>query len=150
VNSIREAENPRTPSYRGVGVLRAIRAAKEAVSIEEVARLLSGPGVKRGREIAYLCPLHDDHDPSLRVDPEKGVWFCDPCLVGGDAIALARAVWEIERPDVAAAELLVAFGHGDKLPKRPASWFAKERRQKAARDLIEEARVQVLMRRLWK
>ena len=61
------------------------------MSVEELAeRLSGGPGVKRGREIAFLCPLHDDHDPSLMVDPEKQVWHYFPCAVGGDVVRLAQ------------------------------------------------------------
>lgn len=32
------------------------------------------------------CPFHDDHDPSLDVDTQKGVWLCRSCTVGGDAL----------------------------------------------------------------
>src|SRR5215208_5686830 len=88
----REGES--LPRSRGVSVTKPIDAAKEAITVEELAERLSGaPGVRRGREIAFVCPLHDDHDPSLRVDPERGVWFCDPCLLGGDVVELARQAW---------------------------------------------------------
>ena len=42
----------------------------------------AGPGRWKGR-----CPFHDDHRPSLRVHPERNVWYCDPCGAGGDALA---------------------------------------------------------------
>lgn len=31
------------------------------------------------------CPFHDDREPSLDIDVDKGVWFCHPCQLGGDA-----------------------------------------------------------------
>ncbi len=50
------------------------------------------PLKKCGREFLGHCPLHDDRHPSLRVNPEKGVWFCPPCGTGGDVIRLIEKV----------------------------------------------------------
>lgn len=36
-----------------------------------------------------LCPVHDDSDPSARVNPEKMVWFCHSCHTGGKVSKLA-------------------------------------------------------------
>jgi putative DNA primase/helicase len=45
--------------------------------------------VKKGaQEWAIPCPLHQDNNPSLRVNPQKGLWRCDPCNVGGDVFRL--------------------------------------------------------------
>ena len=110
-NETAECASVDPPERRGVSATKPIQAAKEAVSVEELAERLSGPGLRRGRELAFVCPLHDDHDPSLRVDPEKGVWFCDPCRVAGDVVRLAQLAWGIDRPNVAADEVLMAFGH---------------------------------------
>lgn len=38
---------------------------------------------KRGNEIRFLCPAHDDHNPSARWNIEKHLWCCDVCGVGG-------------------------------------------------------------------
>ena len=35
-----------------------------------------------------LCPFHDDRHPSLRVDPEKGLYHCFSCGAGGDVFPL--------------------------------------------------------------
>lgn len=63
------------------------------VSIVDVARRL-GCGEPEGRwgEPRVLCPLHDDSNPSMRLDTDRGLWYCDPCSEGGDAIALVQAV----------------------------------------------------------
>ncbi|MCC7106273.1 MAG: hypothetical protein IT307_14120, partial [Chloroflexi bacterium] len=45
--------------------------------------------VKRGDEILFLCPAHDDHEPSASWNPAKGVWHCHACAAGGGAKDLA-------------------------------------------------------------
>lgn len=104
--------------------------------------------MRRGRELAFVCPLHDDHDPSLRVDPDKGVWFCDPCLRGGDVVELARLAWEYDQRDAhtAAAMLLMEFGY--EVPERSPAWHRKQERQHHTRAAIEEVKVRSAQRRL--
>lgn len=69
-------------------------------SILDVARRL-GLGEPQGRwgEPRVLCPLHDDHDPSLRLDTDRGLWFCDPCGEGGDLIDLVITARDLSFPD---------------------------------------------------
>lgn len=45
---------------------------------------------KRGAVYWGLCPFHDDHHPSLRVDAAKGLYHCFSCKAGGDAIGFVR------------------------------------------------------------
>jgi len=40
-----------------------------------------------GREYAGLCPFHEDHDPSLRVYPDRQTYKCWVCNEGGDAFS---------------------------------------------------------------
>jgi DNA primase len=140
----------RSERYRGVSYVRPIDAANELVHILDLAERLAGPGVRRGREIAFCCPLHDDHDPSLRVDPHKGVWFCDPCLLGGDVVELARLAWGYDQRDahVAAAMLLLEFGHD--VPQRPPSWHNRQSRQERTRRAIENAKAMRVQRRIYR
>lgn len=44
------------------------------------------------REFMARCPLHDDHQPSLHVDPDGCRWFCFGCRRGGGIQALRRIV----------------------------------------------------------
>lgn len=45
---------------------------------------LTGKGSWR----STLCPLHDDHSPSLRVNTESGGWCCMSCgCSGGDTLS---------------------------------------------------------------
>jgi DNA primase len=55
-----------------------------------ILRLVEARGVKlvrKGRSLLGLCPFHDDHSPSLSVDPAKNEWNClGACGEGGDVI----------------------------------------------------------------
>ena len=39
---------------------------------------------KKGREMVGLCPFHDDHRPSMNVNPVKQIFKCFACGAGGD------------------------------------------------------------------
>ncbi len=146
-----DSEATRARRYRGRSYRRPIDEAKRLVPVPDLAEKLSGaPGVKRGRELAYICPLHDDHEPSLRVDPDKGVWFCDPCLLGGDVVELYRLAQGYDQRDAhtAAAMLLMEFGYEP--PQRPPSWYRKRKRQRHTRTAIEETKKAMVRRRLFR
>ncbi len=38
---------------------------------------------RKGREMIGLCPFHDDHRPSLNVNPAKQIYKCFACGAGG-------------------------------------------------------------------
>lgn len=73
-----------------------VEEARRVPILDVVARLGLGEPVRRGREVAVRCPFHHDHDPSLRINPTKNTWFCDPCGSGGDAIELLTRAQGIE------------------------------------------------------
>ena len=151
MTSLHQAEAERVPRYRGVSYTKPIDEAKRLVTVPELAEKLSGaPGVRRGQELAFVCPLHDDHDPSLRVEPGKGVWFCDPCLRGGDVVELYRLAHGFDQREahLAAGYLLMEFGH--EVPPRPPAWHRKQERQRHTRAAIEETKMNVVRRRLFR
>ena len=39
---------------------------------------------RKGREMVGLCPFHDDHKPSMNVNPAKQIFKCFACGAGGD------------------------------------------------------------------
>ena len=57
-----------------------------------------------GRELVGLCPFHDDHDPSLRVDAERQSYKCWACGEGGDCFAFVQKIENVSFRD--ALELL--------------------------------------------
>lgn len=54
----------------------------------ELAAFIRSRGVtltQRGKQLVGLCPFHDDHEPSLIIDPKKQLWNClGACHEGGD------------------------------------------------------------------
>lgn len=54
----------------------------------ELAAFIRSRGVtltQRGKQLVGLCPFHDDHEPSLIIDPRKQLWNClGACHEGGD------------------------------------------------------------------
>lgn len=40
-------------------------------------------GKREGDEIRFICPAHDDHNPSARWNHDKEAWHCDACKAGG-------------------------------------------------------------------
>jgi DNA primase len=88
-----------------------------------VQRLVEARGVAlkpHGHDLIGLCPLHDDHAPSLVVSPQKNLWHClGACQTGGSVID-----WVMKADRVSfrqAVELLC-----DELPHmRPASRSAR-------------------------
>jgi len=45
---------------------------------------------KKGSSYMGRCPFHDDRNPSLSVDPVKGLYHCFGCGESGDAIELVK------------------------------------------------------------
>jgi len=41
---------------------------------------------KTGRGYVGLCPFHDDRNPSMHIDEEKGLFHCFSCGAGGDIL----------------------------------------------------------------
>jgi hypothetical protein len=147
------AETDPTPNskirYRGISYAKPITTAKEAVSVIELVNKLTGSeagGLRR------RCPLpdHEDRSPSFVVYPQTESFFCYGCLRGGDVVELARLAWDYSEREAHAAATMLLMEFGYELPQRPPSWSRKQERQKKMRDAVEQARNNVLCRRLFK
>lgn len=92
-----------------------IESLKERISLTRVVghyRTLE----KQGAVYMGLCPFHDDHHPSLRVDPAKGLFHCFSCQAGGDVF---RFVEKIEGCNFGEAMKICADICRLPLPERP-------------------------------
>src|SRR5438034_8275091 len=65
---------------------------RDRVDLAAVATALLGiaPGRRgeRGRRLWWLCPFHEDKNPSFAIDPGKSWWRCYGCGEHGDAANL--------------------------------------------------------------
>lgn len=86
---------------------------RQAVDIVDlVERYL--PLRRQGRGFAALCPWHDDHRPSLQINPERQVFRCFVCNVGGDVFSFIMKMEGVEFPE--AVEMLAEMA-GISLPQ---------------------------------
>jgi len=50
----------------------------------------------KGRELAGLCPFHDDKSPSMFVSPAKQIYKCFSCGAGGDCFTFAMEYHKLD------------------------------------------------------
>ena len=79
----------RTPE---IGYLRS--KIKDAVSIVDVINHYISVQ-KKGKNYEAVCPFHDDHDPSLKIDADKQRFKCFVCGEGGDCVEFVKKYKEI-------------------------------------------------------
>lgn len=64
-----------------------IKRLKQEVSVQRLAEARGVKLKRHGKELKGLCPFHDDHEPSLCINPEENIWNCrGACGVGGSPI----------------------------------------------------------------
>jgi hypothetical protein len=94
----------------------------------QIVDVIQSEGIElrpRGRELVGMCPFHGDRRPSLWVNPEKNVWHCFPCGMGGDGIRFIEKLHGVPFKD--AIKLLGLNGNSTPPPRRadPARTKAK-------------------------
>ncbi|MCX5633228.1 MAG: DNA primase [Phycisphaerae bacterium] len=68
------------------GIINRVQQANDIVDvISEHINL-----VRKGREMVGLCPFHEDHKPSMYVNPDKQIFKCFACSAGGDVIKFVQ------------------------------------------------------------
>lgn len=83
---------------------------EEILSIQKKANIVDiirdyVPLTQRGKNYFGICPFHDDHNPSMSVSPEKGVYKCFVC---GNAGNVFNFVMEYEKVSFYEAVKIVA------------------------------------------
>ena len=77
--------------------------ARERIDLAAVTTGLLGPVCRtEGRRLLWPCPFHDDHNPSLVVDPVSRRWRCYPCGIGGDVAELIKRRLGLSFPEAVA------------------------------------------------
>lgn len=54
---------------------------------------------KQGIYYVGLCPFHDDHNPSMKVSPNRGTYHCYSCDAKGDAIKFIQEKESVSFPE---------------------------------------------------
>jgi len=65
----------------------------------DLAALVRAKGVKlkkNGKSFFGLCPFHDDHNPSLSINPTTNLWQCFGCGTGGDVIRFVELFDQVD------------------------------------------------------
>ncbi len=111
-----------------------ISRLKQAVLLTRLAEARGVALKGDGHNLLGLCPFHDDHEPSLVIDPAKNLWNClGACGCGGSNID-----WVMRDHGVGfrvAAEIIAAMAGGAAYPARPAGYEAGPMRRSSARRL---------------
>ncbi len=75
-----------------------LAAIKNAVDIADVIREYL-PLIRSGSKFKAKCPFHDDHNPSLEVNPERQSFKCWVCGAGGDVFDFVQRIDNIDFPE---------------------------------------------------
>ncbi|MBS0619726.1 MAG: DNA primase [Spirochaetes bacterium] len=74
---------------------------------------------RKGNNLWGLCPFHSEKTPSFSVAPQKGIYKCFGCGVGGNVITFAKEYNKLSFPE--ALKLLAEFAGVElsQAPRRP-------------------------------
>ena len=89
------------------------KSVKSLVTAREAAEHY---GLTVNRHGMAVCPFHDDHNPSMKLDDR---FHCFGCGEDGDVIDFTAKFFNLSLPE-AAEKLVKDFGNGAELPASPA------------------------------
>ena len=123
--------------------LQAIKAAP----LSTVVEALGGKLKKIGHEYITQCLWHDDTNPSLTINDQKGFCYCHVCRSGGDSLDYAQRKKGMNLRD--AAEF-IADVHGIRFETDDEdSEQARARREAFVKDLEGASKKQEVFRKNW-
>jgi len=112
-----------------------IDSIKFQAQIDSVASTFGLTLKKKGKRYAAVCPFHEDHDPSLQIDPQTGTYHCFVCGAHGDVFSLVRKLNNCDFVE-AVKELAKMYGVSVKEDHEENPEIVKERK-----DLYEVNRI---------
>ncbi len=74
-------------------------AVKNAVDIVSLLADYGLPAHRTGSKLKTLCPFHDDHHPSLELNPERQSYKCWSCGAGGDVFTFVQEYDRVDFPE---------------------------------------------------
>lgn len=108
------------------------------ISVKDCIETYTG---RRMRHNKTICPFHDDHEASLSVKTDKGIWKCWACDKGGNIINFTREYFGLGFVD-ACKKLSDDYGIDDiglTQSSKPDIWA--EIAQEVRRQCIEDKRI---------
>jgi len=90
------------PEYQEFPVPRQSDVTKTAIknAVDIVALVGEYLPLRRaGSKYKALCPFHDDHNPSLELNPERQSFKCWSCGAGGDVFDFVQNYEHVEFPE---------------------------------------------------
>jgi DNA primase len=90
------------PEYQEFPVPRHSDSTKVAIkNAVDIVALVGEylPLHRAGSKFKALCPFHDDHNPSLEVNPERQSYKCWSCSAGGDVFDFVKNFEHVDFPE---------------------------------------------------
>ena len=76
-----------------------LTAIKNAVDIVSLVGDYGLPLERSGSKYKALCPFHDDHKPSMELNPDRQSYKCWVCGAGGDVFDFVKEYDRVEFPE---------------------------------------------------
>ncbi len=106
----------------------------EVGSAADIVQVISGyVDLKRaGKDFRGICPFHGDKDPSFYVSPQKGIFHCFGCAVGGSVF---NFIMKMENVSFVEAVRMLAGRYGVDIPATREPAGARDERERLAQAL---------------
>ncbi|MDD6229999.1 MAG: DNA primase [Lactimicrobium massiliense] len=82
-------------AYLSEDEINAVRAKADIVDV--ISHYLQVH--KQGRMYKAVCPFHDDHDPSLNINPDMQIYKCFVCGAGGNVFSFVQRYEHVSFPE---------------------------------------------------
>ena len=107
----------------------------EIAAAADIVQVVSGyiELKKAGKDYRGICPFHGDKDPSLYVSPQKSIFHCFGCAVGGSVF---NFVMRIENLSFIDAVKLLAQRYGIALELEKGGTARDDTRERLFKVLI--------------
>lgn len=79
----------------------SLKELKDAIKQESILKIISHyiQISRKGASYEAICPFHNDSHPSLKINPEKGIFKCFACDTAGDALSFIQFYEKVEFVD---------------------------------------------------
>jgi DNA primase len=89
-NNNNNMQSKRQYNFIPAAELEQLQASIDIVSLIELYNLPHFHRTNDGDRASCQCPFHDDTNPSLKIDNERGIFKCFSCGVGGTAFKFVQ------------------------------------------------------------